>query len=90
MKRNHCGHLGCPIDAILARFDPEVIQLLQSKFRLKATKGLERDVEIDFQDDACGSHLGFFIGSFSYFVSTKCLMLIIKFGFNWIIEMSKI
>ena len=27
--------------------------------------------KIDFQDGGCGSHLGFSIGSFSYFVSHK-------------------
>ena len=27
----------------------------------------------DFQDSGCGGHLGFSIGSFSYFVSHKCL-----------------
>ena len=32
-------------DTTLACFDPEVILLLQSKFQLKATKGLGRDVE---------------------------------------------
>ena len=26
----------------------------------------------DFQDGGCGGHLGFSIGSFSYFVSHKC------------------
>ena len=39
------GHLGHPIDTILAHFDPEIVLLLQSKFRLKSTKGLGRDVE---------------------------------------------
>ena len=28
-------------------------------------------MKIDFQDGSCGGHLGFSIGSFSYFVSTK-------------------
>ena len=27
--------------------------------------------KIDFQDGGCGGHLGFFIGSFSYFVSHR-------------------
>ena len=45
----------------------------------------------DFQDDGCGGHPGFSIGSFSYFCLISTLMLIIKFQFNWIIEeMSKI
>ena len=39
------GHLGFPNDTILARFDPEVVLLLLSNFRLKSTKGLGRDVK---------------------------------------------
>ena len=39
------GHLEFPIDKILAHSDPEVVLLLQSKFQLKSTKGLGRDVE---------------------------------------------
>ena len=36
MEKTHYGHLGFSIDIILSCFDPEVILLLQSKFRLKA------------------------------------------------------
>ena len=39
------GHLGFLIDTILAKFDPEVVLLLSSKFQLKLTKGLGNDVE---------------------------------------------
>ena len=35
MEQSHCGHPGFSICTILACFDPEVILLLQSKFRLK-------------------------------------------------------
>ena len=42
------GHLGFPIDQILAHFDIEADLLIQSKFRLKSTKGLERDVKNRF------------------------------------------
>ena len=42
------GHLGFLIDTILAHFNPEVFLLLQSKFRLTLTKGLDR-VKIDFK-----------------------------------------
>ena len=45
MEQNHCGYFGFPIDRIVAGFDPEVILLLRSKFRLKVTKRLERDIE---------------------------------------------
>ena len=42
--------------------------------------------KIDFQDDGCGSHLGFSIGSV---LAILCLlgapMLLIKFQLNWII-----
>ena len=70
MERNHCGHLGHS----LAHFDPEVILLLQSKFRRKATKVWEEMSKIDFEDGGCGGQLGFSISSFSYFsyfVSTR-------------------
>ena len=39
------GHLGFPINTILANFDPEVVLLLQSKFQLKSINGLGRDVK---------------------------------------------
>ena len=65
MGRNRCGHLGFPIDTVLAHFDPEAILLLQSKFRLKATKVWEEMSKTDLQDGSCGSNLGFSIGSFS-------------------------
>ena len=45
VQLNCCSHLGLPIDTILAHFNPEITLLLQSKFRLKATKGLGRNVE---------------------------------------------
>ena len=80
MERNHCGHLGFPIDIILARFDPEVIMLLQSKFRLKATSKTAAVVAIL---DVLSAHL-------AILCLLSALMLIIKFEFNWIIEMSKI
>ena len=66
MEQNHCGHLGFSIDTNLSRFDPKVFLLLQSKFRLKATEGFERDV-IKWR-------LSYIIInplSFSYFVSTR-------------------
>ena len=63
MEQNHCVHLRFPTDTILAGFDPEVIFLLQSKFRFKATKVLERNAETDFQDGGCGGYLGFSICS---------------------------
>ena len=67
-------------------FDPEIILLLQSKFGSKRPNVWEEMSKIDFQDGGCGGHLGFSISSFSYFVSTRRLMLIIKFQFNWFIE----
>ena len=46
MQDGGCGgHLGFPINTILTCFNPDVILLLQSKFRLTPIKGLERDVE---------------------------------------------
>ena len=43
MEWNYCGHLGIPINKILAYFDPVAVS----------------------------GHLGFSIGSLSYFVSTR-------------------
>ena len=72
MEQNHCGHLGFLIDTIIAGFDPEVILLLQSKFRLKAIKGLERDDENWFSRRWLRRlFLIFHVLSFSYFVSTR-------------------
>ena len=45
--------------------------MLQSKFQLKVNKSWEEMLKIDFKDGDCGGHLGFSIGSFSYFVSTR-------------------
>ena len=58
----HGGHLGFPINMILANFDPEVILLLQSKFQLISTKGLGTVAKMDFQDGGRSGHLGFSIG----------------------------
>ena len=38
----------------------------------KRPKVWEEMSKIDFQDGGCDGHLGFSIGSFSYFVSTRC------------------
>ena len=92
MERNHCGHLEFPIDTILPRFDPEVNLLLQSKFRLKATKDLGRDVEkLIFKMAAVAAILDFLSAHLANLFLLSALMFIIKFSFNWIIEeMSKI
>ena len=47
------GHLGFKNHTILARFDLEVVLLLQSKFQFKSTQGLGRLSKIDFQDGGC-------------------------------------
>ena len=66
-------------------FQPEVILLLQSKFRLKSTKIWKEMSKSDFQDGGCGGHLGFLIGSV---LAILCLqgapILLIKFQLNWI------
>ena len=82
MEWNHCGHLGFLIDTILTRFDSEVILLLQSKFRLKATKGLERGVEIDFKMATVAAILDFLWAHLAILCLLGALLLIIV----WIIE----
>ena len=66
------GHLGFLINTILAHFDPEVVLLLQSKFRLKLTKDLGKDVENWFSRWRLWWQSWIFNWlSFSYFVSTR-------------------
>ena len=81
------GHLGFPLDTILAHFDPEVVMLPQSKFWLKSTKGLGEMSKVDFQDGGFGGHLGFLIGLsiLAIFCLLGTPMLLIKFQLNWII-----
>ena len=43
----------------------------RASFGSKRPKVWEETSKIDFQDGGCGGHLGFSIGSFSYFVSTR-------------------
>ena len=76
MEQNYCGHLGFSIDKSLACFDPDVILLLKSKFRLK---DLRRDFKMAAILDFLSAHL-------AVLCLISVLMLIIKFRFNWIIE----
>ena len=69
MEHNHYGVLGFPTDTTLAGFDPEVIFLLQSKFRLKATKDLEK--RLIFKMVAVTAILDIRSAHLSYFVSTS-------------------
>ena len=66
MEWNHCGHLGIPINKILARFDPVATEQVSAQSDQKFGKRCRR---IHFQDGGCAGHFGFSIGSFSYFVS---------------------
>ena len=43
----------------------------RASFGSKRPKVWEEMSKIDFQDGGCGGHLGFSIGSFIYFVSTR-------------------
>ena len=67
MEWNHCGYLGFQIYTILAHLGPEVILLLQRKFRLNTTKCRK----LIFKMAAVVAILEFFNGSFSNFVSTR-------------------
>ena len=91
MVCNHCGHLGFSIDTILARFDPEVVLLLQSKFSSKRPKVWERYRKFIFKMAAVAAILDFLSAHLTILCLLGALMLIIKFWFNWIIEeMSKL
>ena len=77
------GHLGFLIDTILAHFDPEVVLLLQSKFQLKSTKSLGRDVENWFSRWWLWRSSWIFDWlSFSYLCLLGTPMLLIKFLLN--------
>ena len=53
------GHSGFPIGMILAIFHLHINLLLHCKFQLNLRCGLREDVQTDFQDGSCRSHLGF-------------------------------
>ena len=64
-------------------FQSKVILLLQCKFRLKATKGLGRDVEkLIFKTAAVVAILEFLSAYLAILCQLGALMLIIKFRFN--------
>ena len=79
MARNRCGHLGFPVDTVLAHFDPEIILLLQSNIRLKATEVLGRDVEKLFTRWQLCSILDFLLAHLANLCLLSALMLTIKF-----------
>ena len=68
MDWNHCGHLGIPIN----NFRSFRSCCYRASFGSKRPKAWEEMSKTDFQDGCCGGHLGFSIGSFSNFVSTRC------------------
>ena len=51
------GHLGFPIDMILAYFDSEVVFCYRASFGSNRPKGLEEMSKIDYQDGGCGDRL---------------------------------
>ena len=53
------GHLEFPTDTILAHFNPEVVLLLQSKFRLKSTMSGKRCRKLIFKIAAVAAILDF-------------------------------
>ena len=75
------GHLGFPIDMVLAHFGPRLSCCYRASFGSNRPKIWEEILKIDFQDGDCGGHLGFPIGSV---LSILCLlgiqMLLIKFN----------
>ena len=68
MEWNHCGHLRILINKILAHFDSVAKGQVSAQNDQKFGK---RCRKLDFQNGSCGKHLGFSVGSFSYFVSTR-------------------
>ena len=86
------GGFGCYleflINMILAHFDPKIVLMLQASFSLNPSN-VWRDVKNGFlRWRLWWPSWNFDLLSFSYFVSTRPLMLLIKFQLNWLIIFS--
>ena len=86
MEWNHCGHLRIPINKILAPFDPVATEQVSAQSDQKFGK---RCRKLIFKM-AVAAFLDFLSAHLAILFLLGALMLIIKFQFNWIIEMSKI
>ena len=87
MEWNHCGHLRIPINKILAHFDPVATEQVSAQSNQKFGK---RCRKLIFKMAAVVAILDFLSAHLAILCLLGTLMLIIKFQFNWIIEMSKI
>ena len=87
MEWNHCSHLGILINKILARFDRVAIEQISAQSDQKFGK---RCRKLIFKMSAVVAILDFLSVHLAILCLLGALMLIIKFQFNWIIEvMSK-
>ena len=88
MERNHCGHVGIPINKILACFDPVATEQVSAQRDQKFGKRCQKLI---FKMAAVAAILDFLSAHLAILCLVGTLMLIIKFQFNWIIaEISKI
>ena len=77
----HGGHLGFPIETILATFDLQITLILPTKFRVNWSFDFWEEAEIDFQD---GGQLGFPIRTnLAIFDLQVAPILSTKFRINW-------
>ena len=87
MEWYHCGHLRNPINKILACFNPVATEQVWAQSKQKFEK---RCRKLIFKMAAVAAILVFLLAHLAILCLLGTLMLIIKFQFNWIIEMSKI
>ena len=87
MEWNHCGHLRILINKILARFDHAATEQVSAQSDKKVWEEMWKFI---FKMAAVAAILDFLSAHLAILCLLGALMLIIKFQFNWIIEMSKI
>ena len=91
MERNRCGHLGFPIDTVLAHFDQDH-SVATEQFSAQGDQRFgKRCRKLIYKMAAVAAILDFLLAHLANLCLLSPLMLNIKFRFKWIIEeMSKI
>ena len=83
MEWNHCGHLGIPINKILARFDPVATEQISAHSDQKFGKSCRKLI---FNMATVAAILDFLSAHLAILCLPGALLLTNKFQFNWIIE----
>ena len=70
------GHLGFPINMILAHFIQKLSCCYRASFDSNRPKVWKEMLKIDFQDGCCGGHLGFWINTFLVYFDPEVVLLL--------------